>query len=238
MLRILMFFLIITLIVIGCEQHVMFKRKNISKNLVKEDSIKNCLLQKKLALDQIRKGNYILYANFDDFLHAKEYFFRNYRIQLIPNNIYNACAKQVMDSLILENFGDLEKSSKIIIDSLYQRIPDFIGLDSTYFYADHEPIYPGGIDVLYKDIYNNIGLLTIEENLNTNYETKISFIIDKNGILTNPQLITKFDPIIDDILLRAILKLKTKWTPALFGNKEVAFQVTVSLNLKELINKK
>jgi hypothetical protein len=210
------------------------KREPTVVNEVREDSLLFCKRIKSIALEQVKRGNLVLYRDFKDYLHAKEYFFDKYDIILLPEIENNICAKKVMDSVIFSRYGKefiLEAVREI--SEIYKTIPDNQYLDGSFAITDKLPVYPGGIDSLYCDIYSSVNNCRVcDINYEFGNEIIVAFIIDSNGYIRNPHIIQKLCPEVDKEIIDAIKHLK-KWSPPILDNKRVAYFETLSIDWKK-----
>lgn len=201
---------------------------------IQNDSIKKCEDKKKEAFEQIKRGNLILYRNFDDYVHASEYFYNKYDIILMPVNNWNVCAQQIMDSVIFQKFG---KNILLIADdeirNIYNGINDNLTINNYYAFAEELPEYPGGIDSLYSDIYKKVPKIdSCSIDAYFSREIKIKFVIDIYGNIKEVKVIQKLCPKIDKKIVLALLELKKKWKPAVHDEKKVPYQMTLSIDWK------
>ncbi len=93
---------------------------------------------------------------------------------------------------------------------------------------DKNAEFIGGTDSLYS--YIRTHLKYPETALKDSIEGKvvITFIVDTNGIITNPIVIESVRPDLDQAAIE-IIKNMPNWTPAMYGNRKVKVQNTLPI---------
>jgi hypothetical protein len=225
-------FLLIVAILACSNDRRSYKREiKIQENL-HADSIKYCGSKRDEAIEQIKRGNIILYRNLDNFMHASEYLLDNYGIILIPANEWNLCSREIMDSVVHLTVSEKEiQKIKGKVDSVYLGKADFITKDGYYIFANKYPEYPGGIDSLYKDLYKQVP--KIEDcsiDLLYGSEIRVQFVIDVDGSIKESNIIKKLCPMMDKKIIDAFSNLNKKWVPAIYENNHVPFQMVISID--------
>jgi hypothetical protein len=211
------------------------KRELNIKERIQEDSINKCEIVKSEALEQINRGNIILYRNFDNYIHAQEFFLNKYEIILLPEIATKKCAQKIMDSIIFKKFGeDILLIANKELSEIYKTTPDNQYINGINSYAEKLPEYPGGIDSLYCDIYNSVNSIKIcKINYEFGNEIIVNFIVNIEGNIMNPKVVMKLCPEIDEQIINTLRKMKKKWSPAINGGKEVPYIMTLHIDWKE-----
>lgn len=82
-----------------------------------------------------------------------------------------------------------------------------------------EPEYPGGLNAFRKDIYRNLRLPELDQDLRASIF--ISFVVEKDGAMTDIKLIRDPGYGLGEEAARALKAVKTKWSPGLSGGNPV-----------------
>lgn len=93
--------------------------------------------------------------------------------------------------------------------------------EKTYDILDQMPEYPGGPKALYEFLFTNLQYPA--EALKNEIEgiVYLKFIVDKNGIVSNPVVVRSLGSGCDEEALR-IISLMPKWNPGVENGKPVA----------------
>ena len=91
--------------------------------------------------------------------------------------------------------------------------------------------FPGGEKAMYEFIAKN--LIYPESAMENGIEGKVivEFVITADGSVTNPKIVRKIDPDLEDAAIKVIMKMP-KWKPALLGGKPVASTSRASVSFK------
>ena len=97
---------------------------------------------------------------------------------------------------------------------------------------DKMPEFPGGINKFYSYVWNNFQKPEIEE-INT-LKVYVSFVIERDGSMTDIQVIKDPGYGMGREAIRVLKSLKTKWSPGMIGSKPVRtaynLPITVQMN--------
>lgn len=120
--------------------------------------------------------------------------------------------------------------SDIVID-MGDDVKVDLGNDSNIIYAMPEikAEYPGGSEAFIKYIFANYKSPTEDEELNT--KVFVSFVVEKDGTLSNHKVVRDAGFGIGQELLR-VIKKSPKWKPAFNNGKAVRSQYTVPISIK------
>lgn len=107
---------------------------------------------------------------------------------------------------------------------LDQKVYDFVSITT-------QPTFPGGIDKFYS--YLGKAIRYPEEAVEKNIQGKVylSFIVEKNGELTNIQVVRKLEDAIDNEALR-VLKASPMWVPGTQDGKAVRVKYNIPVSFK------
>ncbi len=98
-----------------------------------------------------------------------------------------------------------------------------------YFTVDEMPKFPGGDQALREFIATNVKYPEKAKKEGKQGKVYVSFIIDKNGTVTNPKVERGVCPELDKESIR-VVKSIPQWTPGKEKGKPVKVQFTVPIN--------
>ena len=131
---------------------------------------------------------------------------------------------QKKDSLIINDTIITGKNIPFNDDSsLY---PDKYGI---YSVCHPLPSFPGGSKALLKFLAKNTKWPDKSGMIDVQGKVLVTFVVEKNGLLTHFRITKSLDPIFDKEALRAI-KLSPKWIPGRVNHKKVRCWYTVPFN--------
>lgn len=105
-------------------------------------------------------------------------------------------------------------------------IPDVVNTTLT---LDKLPEFPGGINAFYTFVGNNFEKLDIEETISV----IVSFVIEKDGSMTDIKVLRKATPSIDREAIRVLKSLRTKWKPGIKNGKPVRTEYKLPIKVKK-----
>ena len=116
------------------------------------------------------------------------------------------------------------KNKKVDVVEVYGEI---------YEYVEQMPIFPGGQEALFRFITKNLKYPLIAERNGIQGRVLVSFVITKEGIVTNVNIAKSADPSLNKEALR-VIRMLPDWTPGRKDGKvvNVKFTVPVSFNLR------
>jgi TonB family protein len=94
--------------------------------------------------------------------------------------------------------------------------------------VDKVPEFPGGINAFYTYIGNNFEKLEVEETISV----VVSFVIEKDGSMTDIKVLRSAAPSIDREALRVLKALRTKWKPGIKNGKPVRTEYKLPIKVK------
>ena len=102
-----------------------------------------------------------------------------------------------------------------------------------YEHVDQMPIFPGGQEALFNFLNKNIKYPPIAERKGIQGRVLVTFVITKEGIVTNVNIAKSVDPSLNKEALR-VIRMLPDWTPGRKDGKvvNVKFTVPVSFNLR------
>lgn len=100
--------------------------------------------------------------------------------------------------------------------------------DGVYMVAEQMPQFPGGDDALRKYLVESIKYPALAGELGVG-RVFVSFVIDKDGSVTDAKVVRGVDPLLDKEALR-VVNAMPKWEPGIQYGKAVKVQYTVPIN--------
>lgn len=92
-----------------------------------------------------------------------------------------------------------------------------------------QPAYPGGIAKFYAYISHEIKYPEAAKKSNTKGKVFASFVVEKNGALTDVQITRSLTPETDKEALR-VLNKSPRWTPGLINGSPVRVKYNINVN--------
>lgn len=105
-----------------------------------------------------------------------------------------------------------------------EKIYDFVGIDKA-------PEYPGGITKFYAYLGSEIKYPEVAKKNKTQGKVFASFIVEKNGTLSDVQITRGLTPETDEEALR-VLNRSPRWNPGLVQGKPVRVKYNINVNFK------
>ncbi len=99
--------------------------------------------------------------------------------------------------------------------------PDEVVTDIPFIKAEKDPVYPGGLLALRRDIYNNVNYPAVARENDIQGTVYLRFVVTKTGKIGKIELQRGVDKLLDDEAIRVIKKLK-KFKPGQQGGKNVS----------------
>ena len=125
------------------------------------------------------------------------------------NNLNSVSTTTIGTTLTTSNVSDETLNTTVTVDKL--------------------PEFPGGISAFYAFIGDNFEKLEIEETVSV----IVSFVIEKNGSMTDITVLRSASPSIDREAIRVLKSLKTKWKPGLKHGKPVRTEYKLPIKVKK-----
>ncbi|MBP5418410.1 MAG: energy transducer TonB [Bacteroidales bacterium] len=101
--------------------------------------------------------------------------------------------------------------------------------NAIFFTAEEMPIFPGGESALMKYLAQSVKYPAIAQDNGVQGRVFVSFVIDKNGDVTDVKVMRPTDPNLDKEAIR-VVKSMPKWTPGKQRGKAVKVSYTVPIN--------
>lgn len=100
--------------------------------------------------------------------------------------------------------------------------------DRVYIVSEQMPQFPGGNDAMRKYLVENIKYPAVAGEVGVG-RVFVSFVIDKDGSVTDAQVVRGVDPLLDKEALR-VVNAMPKWKPGIQYGKAVKVKYTVPIN--------
>lgn len=95
---------------------------------------------------------------------------------------------------------------------------------------DRQPMFPGGLKGFYEYVGNNFERQEIEEG--ETVRVLVSFVIEKNGTMTDIEVTEKTTAAVDKEAIRVLKSLRTKWSPGYKDGEPVRTKYTLPISVK------
>jgi len=93
--------------------------------------------------------------------------------------------------------------------------------------AEVSPMFPGGLDAFRQQIANRFQAPEAEES--TTIRVIVTFVVEKDGTLTNIAVPRSAGKEIDEEAIRVLKSIKSKWTPGIFQGQPVSTLYSVPI---------
>jgi len=114
---------------------------------------------------------------------------------------------------------------------IYEEDPLPVDTNEVYIVAEHMPEFPGGTQELMEFIKKNIYYPEEYGDIDIQGRVIAQFIVEKDGSVSDPQIIRGIDPKLDKIALEIINKLPN-FTPATQNGERVRVKYTIPVTFK------
>lgn len=142
--------------------------------------------------------------------------------------------KEVDDQQVIEEV-DLDLDVEVIetmqvVDVVYE--PEFEEVEEVaeeiFQIVEDQPTFPGGISKFYEYVGNNMEYPSMARRLNVSGRVFVRFVIEKDGSLTDIQVVKGIGAGCDEEAIR-VLSSSPKWTPGRQRGKNVRVYMTVPI---------
>ncbi len=97
---------------------------------------------------------------------------------------------------------------------------------------DEQPEFPGGMQRFYKEVADRFDREVIEGLEDETRKVLVSFVIERNGTMTDIQVIRNADPSIDQEAIRALKAIPIKWKAGIKNGKAVRTRYSLPILIK------
>ena len=97
--------------------------------------------------------------------------------------------------------------------------------------VEEMPVFPGGTEALFDFLANNVQYPPMAEDVCIQGRVIITLVIDKDGSVTEPQVVKSLDPAFDQEALR-VVKRMPKWTPGKQNGKAAKVKYTLPVTFR------
>lgn len=132
-------------------------------------------------------------------------------------------AKKMVNVLPVADYEAVESASVSVEDE-----------DSVYLSADVMPEFPGGTKALMKYMFDNTGYPLLAFQHNIQGRVLVSFTVDKDGRVVNPEITQSAHPLLDAAAINVIAYMP-KWKPGKVNGKRVnvKYSIPVGFRIKQ-----
>jgi len=125
-----------------------------------------------------------------------------------------------------------KKNDDVIPDEPIIKKDEFTGDEPVNFYViEEKPEFPGGIEAINKWIVDNVKYPGIAKENGVTGKVFVQFVIDKNGKVTDVQILRGVDPYLDKEAMRVVSDMPS-WTPGKQRGKAVKVSFQLPINFK------
>lgn len=131
---------------------------------------------------------------------------------------------------VSEKIVYIEKRTWTVEDKKPEETP--VGEDETvYETVEQMPEYPGGMSAMMKYLQKNVRYPSVAQENGVQGRVAVSFIVEKDGRISNAVVARGVDPYLDKEALRVVLSMP-RWKPGKQAGKNVRFRYTIPVNFK------
>lgn len=112
-------------------------------------------------------------------------------------------------------------------ESVYQKKPEII----MHFISDPVPSFPGGANALSKFIIDNLELPPIDDLSLLGSMVVVQFVVERDGIISNPKIMKSVHPDIDEAYLKLVSKMPN-WIPAEQRGRPIRTQMNLPIRIR------
>jgi TonB family protein len=117
----------------------------------------------------------------------------------------------------------------VLISTAHNAVYPFANLDSSFVPVDVPPEFPGGLEPFSQYVYKKIKYPPYERENNIQGKAYISFVVERDGSLTDFKIVSAPSKGLGEEALR-IIKDSPKWKPGIQNGRPVRVQYTVPVN--------
>lgn len=144
--------------------------------------------------------------------------------------------KKARTNGIQQAASEISKTERLIyIEQAKQRDNESGGSDSDQDYAvisvEQQPVFPGGNAALLEFLRKNVKYPAICRENNIQGRVIVSFIIDRDGSIQEPQIVKSVNSLLDQEALR-VISIMPSWEPGLLDGKPVRVKYSVPINFR------
>lgn len=132
-------------------------------------------------------------------------------------------------SLLQENIPEMEFTVKPVNKTESYPVANTTPPDSVYIAVEHMPEFPGGASAMAKWMSENINYPESAANNGIQGRVYCSFTVEKDGSISNVQVIRSVDPALDEEAKRVLMNMP-KFTPGRYKGKVVRVKYSVPVS--------
>lgn len=135
---------------------------------------------------------------------------------------------QIDDELVIED-SEADEHTIIQVAPVIQQEEEVAEESEVFYIVEDMPEFPGGEIALRKFLANAIKYPVIAQENGIQGKVFVTFVVDKDGSITNAQVTRGVDPSLDKEALRVVNTLP-KWKPGMQRGKPVRVSFTVPIS--------
>lgn len=159
--------------------------------------------------------------------------------KLNPEQIESVVVLQKNNKELLAKYGERGKNGVVLVTlkkNQDKTADDVVkteqqGKDPVYDVCEVLPEYPGGMEAMMKFVSENIKYPAEAHTKGIQGRVLISYVVEKDGSLSNIHVVRSVDPLLDAEALR-VANLMPKWKPGKQGGKPVRVKFTLPITFK------
>jgi TonB family protein len=138
------------------------------------------------------------------------------------------------DSVVIENLKDYLSNEKLVIPPPPPPPAPPVGTvndQNVFVVVEQMPEFSGGQKALQQFLMNSVTYPQVAKEKGIQGKVYVTFVIAKDGTVTNVKVVRSADPMLDAEALRVVTSMP-KWTPGKQGGKKVDVQQTIPINFR------
>ena len=127
--------------------------------------------------------------------------------------------------------SEISKTERLIMSEKSGADGSEINEDQAYFTVDIMPEYPGGSQAVLEYLRNEIKYPTVCRENRIEGRVLVTFIINKDGSIVEPEVVRGVHPALDSEALRVISQMQP-WKPGMLNGQLVRVKYTIPINFR------
>ena len=103
--------------------------------------------------------------------------------------------------------------------------------ESVFMVVEDQPEFPGGTQALLDYLRDNVKYPVAARENNIQGRVLVSFVVNKDGSIIDPEVVNKVNPLLDEEALRLVREMP-KWKPGFQKGKPVRVRYTLPVNFR------
>lgn len=123
---------------------------------------------------------------------------------------------------------DIEATEDTEIETIVEEGPEEVDEDEVFVMVEDNPSFPGGQEAMFAFIGKNVQYPRMEQENNITGRVTVSFIVEKDGSISNVKVLKGVSPGLDKEAIR-VIKSMPKWSPGQQQDRKVRVKVTIPI---------